>query len=195
MQGDVLQDVFNFNRLKPCFVRASKEKKLITNVDKLKKVYNDSVNVHMMDDFALNVQFHDETGNQLPSVTSSEVSVLYRVDPVDVSLCLQFAKSNRNLAASKPLQERQITLQCKQIAQASNMNMTVCRARFYMGHLQILLCLNFSHSDGKPMHAHRFWWQPSHYSNTGDILEVLLDSRVPITGSPDRYARRLFSGT
>ena len=66
LQGDVLQDVFNFNRLKPCFVRASKEKKLITDVNKLKDVYKDSINVHMTDDFAHNVQFHDETGNHLP---------------------------------------------------------------------------------------------------------------------------------
>lgn len=192
LQGDVLQDVFNYNRLKPCFVRASKENKLITDVNKLKDVYNDSVNVHMTDELTNNEQFHDETGNHLPPVTCSEVSILYRVEPVDISLCSKFAKSNRNLAATTQLQERQITLQFKQLARASNSSMTVCRARFHMGHLQILLCMAFSQSDKKPMHAHRFWWQPSLYSNTSDILEILLDSRIPITGSPERFSRRLF---
>ena len=194
MQGDVLQDVFNYNRLKPCFVRASRESKLITDVKRLKDVYNDSVNVHMADEVKHNDQFHDETGNHLPPVTCSEVSILYRVKPVDVSLCSKLAKLNRNLAATTQLQERQITLQFKQLARASNSTMTVCRARFHMGHLQILLCMAFSQSDKKPMHAHRFWWQPSRYSDTSDILELLLDSRIPITGSPERFARRLFNG-
>lgn len=192
LQGDVLQDVFNYNRLKPCFVRACKENKLITDVNKLKDVYNDSVNVHMTDELTNNEQFHDETGSHLPPVTCYEVFILYRVKPVDISLCSKFAKSNRNLAATTQLQERQITLQFKQLARASNSTMTVCRARFHMGHLQILLCMAFSQSDKKPMHAHRLWWQPSRYSNTSDILEILLDSRIPITGSHERFSRRLF---
>lgn len=36
IKGEVLNDVFNFNRLKPCFIRSSSDIKNITNVQKLK---------------------------------------------------------------------------------------------------------------------------------------------------------------
>ena len=37
MKGEILRDVFNFNRLKPCFMRAANEKKNITHMQKLKE--------------------------------------------------------------------------------------------------------------------------------------------------------------
>ncbi|KAJ8019259.1 hypothetical protein HOLleu_42250 [Holothuria leucospilota] len=110
LQGDVLQDVFNFNRLKPCFVRASNESKPITSVDKLKAACNENVHVRVGKNFP-SVQFQDEMRNVLPQVTCKDIFTIYHVEPIGASMCQENVKPNHNLAATVPLSKHQVKLQ------------------------------------------------------------------------------------
>ena len=45
MKGEILRDVFNYNRLKPCFMRTSSERKNITHIQKLNEALQKSADI------------------------------------------------------------------------------------------------------------------------------------------------------
>ena len=124
----------------------------------------------------------------MPQVTCKDIFAIYHVEPIDVSLCLKYVKPNHNLAATVPLSEQQVKLQFRKLAHAPCSTMEICRARFHRGNLQILLSMQFMGTE----HPFKFWWNAHQYSDTTDILELLLDARVPITGGPDKFVQQLF---
>ncbi|PIK45075.1 hypothetical protein BSL78_18062 [Apostichopus japonicus] len=120
LKGEILSDVFNYNRLKPCFVRASSETKNITNIQKLRQVLktkgsssekvarmrnvlssntSNAENVNVMQD--AHIEFHDEFGNILPGVTSDH-HVSYDTKPMNVASFLENRAHNEGLAIPYP---------------------------------------------------------------------------------------------
>ena len=94
-----MNDVFNFNRLKPCFVRASSEASNITDITKLQKVLkeNQSNSVNVMLERENSVVYCDEHDAVLPSVTKEDILCTDLTDVVEVASYLENGSQNRGL--------------------------------------------------------------------------------------------------
>ena len=79
LKGEILRDVFNFNRLKPCFVRASGDTKNITHIQKLKEALgknNDQPKPEAL-------HFIDENDEGVPVFDNVQVLNSGQVEPID----------------------------------------------------------------------------------------------------------------
>ena len=192
LKGEMLGDVYNFNRLKPCFVRASSEKSNITNVAKLKKVLEEnqdnSVNVHLEEN--LEDMFCDELDEVLPKITSQDVLCIALTDMIDVSDYVANSEQNERLAVLEPIDSelgiRQMEDLCRK---ALYDGMVVKRARYKCSDLQVLMSI-IQEDSGSEI---SFWWPVSHYANTEGILNYLWENNIQITGTPKKMFQRLFT--
>ena len=186
LTGQILHDVFNYNRLKPCFVRASSETKNITNVNKLKDVLkqNDNNVVNMM--FDSDVIFHDENDNILPVITSHDIFCSTCTEPIVLNSYVEHSSQNKGLAVPYPLEKQQIARQLNLLNETPQENMFIQRARYKHGQLQVLVSLP------RVSNSYSFWWNVSSYADTENIVNYLMENRVQITGAPHKMFEKLF---
>ena len=186
LDGRLLQDVFNFNRLKPAFIRASSEKENISNLQKLKEVLNKA------DQNALGVPnkvtptFTDESGREL-NCFDNQVMILGNTESVDISGHLANANANNGFAAPCQLnsvQQERLLAALENAPTASEVEVT--RARFKAGTLQLLVSMPMT--KGK----YQYWWSPDLYPDSLPIVENVLGNQLLMcTGSPNKFVNRL----
>lgn len=141
LQGEIHSDVFNYNRLKPCYIKASSVNKNITDVSKLKEILekNTRDKVHFISEGKDSYFFCDETGTVLPSLTSSDILCVANAGPMDISQYVLHSKENTNLAFPSRQQTATIAQHLALTAKSPTKGYTAKKARFKAGHLQILL--------------------------------------------------------
>ena len=213
LNGEVLHDVFHFNRLKPCYLHASNEKQNITTINKLKKVLqkqqgkdssetvqklknalkssrkvDDSLNVLSPE----TVQICDENKCTPRKITPKDVLCVTKVPPIALTAYIKCREVNKHLASPVPLSPKDIDrhLKCSQDDKLHGFE--IIRARYSAGHLQILLSLSTCNSD-ENTNPHTFWWNVDRYLGNNDIIDTLLELKVQITGNPGRILSQLFS--
>ncbi|KAJ8048712.1 hypothetical protein HOLleu_01137 [Holothuria leucospilota] len=149
LKGDILSDVFNFNKLKPCFIRSAKQN--ITSVQKLTDALkqSDSNHVNMFSNESPIVEFHDE--HVLPEVTRETVLCLSYTDPVCIQPYLEACEHNKGLAFPYLLKHEEYLKQFKLLSKAPKGDLEILRARYKLGQLQVLLSLD-------PGKKSSFWW-------------------------------------
>ena len=215
LNGEVLHDVFHFNRLKPCYLHASNEKQNITTINKLKKVlqnqkgkdstetveklknalksnHKESDSVNSL--FPETVQFCDENRNTLKKLNPTDVLCVTKVPPIDLTPYINCQEANKNLASPNPLSHDDVERHLKYRQSPKLKGFDIIRARYSAGHLQVLLslsnCISGKNTKNSP---HIFWWNVDRYSGHNDIIDTLLELKVQITGSPERILNQLFS--
>jgi uncharacterized short protein YbdD (DUF466 family) len=197
LKGEVLQDVFNFNRLKPCFIRASHEQKSITHVQKLKEALGQSVKQSEVaqgkpsDD---TIQFIDENDETMPSFDSEEATYFGSTQPVDEHEYVLLLATNKGIAATHKLTHDELKQQFNLMMTAPvDKTMTMHRARFKSGNLQILVSFLKPQLDSAINTTVRFWWNVDRYPDFTELIEKVLSNRlIPISGTPKRMMKKLF---
>lgn len=196
LKGEILHDVFNFNRLKPCFLRATDERKNITHIQKLKEVLGKSQESGQVNcENSKTPVFTDENGKQLPSVTAEQVSCLCQTDAADLTPHLDNVSENSGLAVPFVLNQRQLEQQLQLVMQApSDGYMEIHRARFKAGNLQILTSVPIKNADtGTETSPYKFWLHIDKYPELATVGEqVLLDKKIPVCGTPKKILYRLY---
>ena len=185
LYGEILSDVFNFNRLKPCFIRHSK--KNITSIQKLTDAVkqSDSNNVNMFSQESQGVEFHDEHCNVLPEVTRETVLCLSYTDPLCIQPYLEACEHNKGLAFPYPLKHDEYLKQFNLLSKTPKGDLEILRARYKLGQLQVLLSLD-------PEKKSTFWWNVGQYSDTHNIMNYLMENNIRMTGSPEKLHLALF---
>ncbi|XP_064651976.1 uncharacterized protein LOC135502801 [Lineus longissimus] len=188
LDGKLLQDVFNFNRLKPAFIRATSEKENITNLQKLKDVLKKSDEVTKATSVPGNgtPRFMDENGKALDNI-GNHVMHTCKTEPVDLAKHMQFAEVNNGFAAPCELSSAQ---QGKLLAALENApsesEVSISRARFKAGNLQVLVSIPLNNGD------YRYWWSPQWYPDSLPIVENVLSNQLLMcTGTPRKLIQRL----
>jgi len=192
LTGEVLNDVFNFNRLKPSFVRASSETSNITDITRLQKVLKENQNnsVNVMLERERSVIFCDEHDEVLPNVTSEDIVCTGLTDVVDVAVYLENGSQNAGFAFPKPISHDCIFKQLDDTCSKTCYDgMIVKRARYKLGCLQVLMALADSND---PTKESTFWWNIGQYANTEAIENFLMENNVRITGSPKKMLLTLY---
>ena len=189
LDGKVIQDVFSYNRLKPAFIHSSDERKNITNLDKLRQALN-RADTRESQNSGQSVHFTDECGKDLGSTCIDDQNFLFteQATPVNVTEHAQLASANNGFAAPTVLSEKQKVrlLQVLESAPAEASELSIVKARFKAGNLQVLLS-----SSDKP--KDRYWWPIHLYPDcTFLVQQILDDSSIQCSGSPRKHMRRLY---
>ena len=192
LEGKLLRDVFNFNRLKPAFMKATDHEN-ITNLQKLKQVLQSKDDSKSKTaNCAFDYTFIDEYDQELPSPDTSDMVFYASTAPVDLAPYKQCLKDNNNFAApciiSEERQSRLLT--ALEQAPSSDSVYNIERARFNKtGDLQILLSLPLGNTQ------YRFWFDPQSDKNCPHIAKVVLDpeTRVRCVGSPQKFVNMVYA--
>ena len=196
LKGEILRDVFNYNRLKPCFVRSSNERKNITHIQKLKQALGESDQTKKGQDNndKESVQFINENDENLPMFDSDHIMCLEKTEPVDETIYTTSMSDNQGIAAPTKLTQDELRKQTDLLMTApTNDTMTLHRGRFKSGDLQILVSFDKPQSDNVPSRQVRFWWNISSYPNHEELIKkILFDRIIPVTGTPKKMLKNLF---
>lgn len=190
LKGEILRDVFNFNRLKPCFIRSSSDAPHVTDIATLRRMLESSEppeDKSLGKTNGVHVMFHDETGQILPEVSSDDILCTGLTDVVESDHLPK--ELNRGFAALDKLSEEAVERQYRILCKAQFQGMLVKRARYKLGSLQVLTSI----LDEQGRQVFTFWWNVGSYANTETILDFLLENNVEITGAPQRMLLRLFA--
>ena len=174
MKGEILRDVFNYNRLKPCFMRASTERKNITHIQKP------------------SVHFIDENDEKLPEFNAEQIMCVQISDPIHDSDYLNALTNNSGIASPTPLTKSDLERQVDLLMSApTDQSMTLHRGRFKAGQLQILT--SFDKTCDKTTRQVQFWWNIGSYKGTDDLIRQILSERIiPVSGTPQRFLKQLY---
>ena len=196
LKGEILHDVFNFNRLKPCFMRASDERKNITHIQKLRETLGKSQKSEQKNhEKSKTAVFTDENGKELPVVTAGQVACLCQADSVDLTPCLDNVSGNSGLAVPYELNQRQLEQQLQLVMQApTDEYMHIHRARFKAGDLQVLASVPTKKTDTSTKTSpFKFWLNIDRYPELEKLgEEILLVRRIPVCGTPKKLLNRLY---
>lgn len=100
--------VFNFNRLKPCFIRSSSDIKNITNVQNLKAALGQERCPQPNDIETESLQLIDENDRVLPCVCQQTWSVLIELESVDLNQYTKHISENQGLGIPSPVNREQL---------------------------------------------------------------------------------------
>lgn len=189
LEGKILNDVFNFNRLKPCLIHASNESQNISNVQKLKQVLAKDDLPQDNKAERQSIRFTDEHGEQLPLFKSEQMVCLRETNPVDFTPYLVHASENHGIAIPKAVSEKEIMCTLDLLNKAPRTDhFNFLKSRFKAGRLQLLL----SFKNGKNEDC-RFWFD---VENDPESLELanfaLSDTRLPCVGSPEKLLNYMY---
>ncbi|KAJ8038848.1 hypothetical protein HOLleu_16398 [Holothuria leucospilota] len=192
LKGEILHDVFNYNRLKPAFIRASSEKNNITHLQKLKEALGKATSDSSDQKASKSIEFTDERGNSLPTLTREQVMCVRQSESVELEDYINCLSVNNGLAVPYPISRDQLEKQFNLIVESPTDNeMTIRRARFQAGKLQVLLSFAMTSKDGKNQTCY-FWWNIETYPESKDIVtSILTDRRIQLSGTPQRFLRKL----
>lgn len=192
LEGRVLREIFNYNRLKPAFMRAT-DNHNVSNLQQLRKV------LQLADSDKKSVVNDDATSSQAYCITDESGVTVSR--PADVVYCAQSVpiqldsfegtlQHNHGLASPCVLNAKQQRNFVAMIENAPSQNAeyTILRARFKAGTLQLLLSLQLKDS------AFNFWWDPQNDEKCPSIVECVLQNKsIQCSGSPAKYIQQLHS--
>ena len=195
LKGEILRDVFNFNRLKPCFMRASGDTKNITHIQKLKEALGKADNQsESVTEEALH--FIDENDEKVTGFDIEQILNSGQVDPIDINIYKSVINVNQGIAVPRQLTKDELENQFKLIMNApTDRTMTMHRARFKTGSLQILVSFMKPLTEDKSTSVSRYfyWWNVDRYPDSQALIEqVLLQKFLPVCGSPRIMTQRLF---
>lgn len=191
LKGEILRDVFSFNRLKPCFMKASDDRKHITHIQKLKEALGKNTEQGRQNTEKPSVNFINENDEKLPEIDVEQVMCSQISDPIHDSDYLHVLTDNNGIAAPRPLTQTDLERQFDLLMTAPNdQNMTLHRGRFKAGNLQILTSFDTGNNTTKQV---RFWWNVNLYKGTENLInDILTNRRIQITGSPGRFYKSLY---
>ena len=195
LKGEILQDVFNYNRLKPCFIRASSEQKNITHIQKLKEALGQgSKQVVRSTPSEETIQFIDENDETMPRFVSEQATYFGNTEPVNEHEYISLLTNNKGIAATHELTQDELKQQFNLMMTAPvDKTMTMHRARFKTGHLQILVSFLKPQLDGKTDTTVKFWWNVDRYPDSTELIEKILNNKLmPICGTPKKMLQKLF---
>ena len=203
LEGKLLADVFNYNRLKACFIKPSGQTKHITYINQLREALNNPV---ALKDQAKaqpeqTVHFMDENGETLPNITSDQFVFVGITDPVDLTLHVECSSQNRGLAVPSVLSEDKLRQQMMLILEAPSErnHMVIQRARFKGGNLQVLISVERSETSQvenlqKNGSDFRFWLDVENCPEAVGLADfVLLQHKVPCAGSPKNFLMQMYA--
>ena len=193
LDGKILHDVFNYNRLKPCFIHASGERHNITNLDKLKEALKKSDVPQTETANGKSVTFTDEKGQTPPPVTPGQVTMLRQTEPIDLEPYILNMTQNHGLAAPTKLGEKEKEKLLKLLIEApkNEDKVKLCKARFHFGDLEVLVSIPNCSNKGE----YRYWWKVGMYPDTQPTIEsVLINGKLTCTGTPRKFNKRLYMG-
>ncbi|XP_072179729.1 LOW QUALITY PROTEIN: uncharacterized protein [Diadema setosum] len=196
LKGEILRDIFNYNRLKPCFMKASDERKPITHLQRLKEALGKTVTPgdgETSDKPSVN--FIDEHDHTPPECTADHIMCFQTTDPIQTSDYVTSITPNNGIAAPTPLRQADLERQFDLLTTApSDNDMTLHRGRFKNGQLQVLTSFIRTPTDGNNPKEVRFWWNIGLYTDTSNLIrQILIDSIIPVTGTPKKYMKRLYT--
>ena len=152
MKGDILTDVYSFNRLKPCFV-IYLEGKAITHLQKLKAALNKDGEQPTTESRKLEVV--DENGTRPKTVDNNQVYCIIQSKEVSLDDYFQYVEENRGIAACVKLTAEQINKQLSLVMQAPVGELfEITKGRVKAGQLELLLKFKDQKGQGQ-----RFWWK------------------------------------
>lgn len=189
LKGEILHDIFSFNRLKPCFMRSTSQNRHITYISQLKSAMN-NMNPQTSDrPIEETIAFTDENGLELPTITTNQVLCVSRTDPVDLNCHLNHMEENKGLCVPHILDEEQIERQISMVRKApsNSQPITVHRARFKAAKLQILLSFKRDNCDVQ------FWFNVERYPECQHLLDLVTDRKIPCSGSPRSFISMLYA--
>lgn len=160
LKGRILKDVFNFNRLKPGFLKTTDHEN-ISNLHKLRQVLKSKDKIEASPAVScttVDYDFTDEFGKQLPTPQDSEMVYYAQTAPLDLTKYVECLSHNNGFAAPTELSEahQQRLLQALLNAPSSDAVYSVCKARFKASNLQLLLSLPLPRKK-----TYQFWWDIS----------------------------------
>ncbi|KAJ8048464.1 hypothetical protein HOLleu_00790 [Holothuria leucospilota] len=195
IKGEILNDVFNFNRLKPRFIRSSSDIKNITKVQKLKAALGQERRPQP-NDIGLeteSLQFIDENDTVLPCVSSTDIECVDKLESVDPNQYTKHTSENQGLGIPSPVNREQLEQQLSLILAAPKEPfMNIEKTRFKSGHLQILLSFGRSPNCDKGKEF-RFWWSVDKYADSEDLVKQILENtKITKFGNPRRMFKDLY---
>jgi len=194
LKGEVLQEVFNFNRLKPCFVKASSQMEPITKIGQLKEALGQGSESKPKSEKAVPT-FTDECGKELPMLSDGQILFIGCTEPHDVGQYLNHITENHGIAALEPLDKNQLVKQSEILESAPSVSdpFTVHRTRFKAGNLEALVSV-IKRSSGQENASIRFWIPVDRYPEFGlSVMQLVLDRKLKCTGSPVKFQRMLYT--
>lgn len=191
MKGEILRDIFNYNRLKPCFMRASDDKTNITHIQKLREALGRNT-TDKEQGCTNTINFIDENDEQLPEFHVAPVECSQITDSVDTSDYLHAMTENNGIASPTPLTKPELDKQLDLLMTAPNTgHMTIHRGRFKDGRLQVMTSYD-KVCNGKTTPI-GFWWNIGLYKDTDKLIRQILTYRlIPVTGTPQKFFRQLY---
>lgn len=185
LKGEVLTDVFSFNRIKPCFLRTDKQP--VTSLHQLKDALNQSnSNESKIDQNVMNM-IVDENGMHINDI---EVSSMFCLQAEEISLSEYFSSKsvNKDLASILELSDDQMIQQLNIVMNAPNCEyFDIVRGQFKFGFLELLL--KYKDQRGR---VHDFWWKVNNDKFDVPIVTELVNNKpFPIKGSFMRWLRTL----
>ena len=198
LKGEIIQDVYNYNRLKPCFINASSAQKNITHIQKLKEALGHNKETQEGDNrinqTALQLQFLDEQEETLPMFNGEHAMCLGNTEPLIQDEYISLLTDNKGIAAKHRLTKDELRTQFDLIMTAPvDKIMTMHRARFKTGQLQILVSFKKPQLNDKMVTDISFWWNIDKYSDTEKLIEqVLMKRTMLICGTPRKMLKNLF---
>ena len=180
LEGQILPDVFNFNRLKPAFIRADGVKPNVTHLQKLREILQKAPQNSQKSEKDKIPTILDEKGNKPKQCTKQHVHFTAFTDCMTFDPHLFFLDNNNGFASPCELTETQQTRLLDVLENAPQDEfVTVHKARFKAGHVQLLLSAN------QPQNEYRYWWKPHLYPDSLEIVQnVLNNPSIKCTGSP-----------
>ena len=196
LKGEILRDVYNYNRLKPCFMRAANEKKNITHMQKLKEALgkgNEQSEASKQNSDKQSVKFIDENDDNVHAFESEQIMCSHVTEPVNVTNHMCSVTDNHGIAAPRPLTGDELQQQFDLITTAPVDNlMTLQRGRFKSGRLQILVSFKKPTKDKIDKDV-QFWWNIEEYKDSDDLIRKMLTDRlIPVTGTPQKFMKKLY---
>ena len=196
LKGEILRDVYNYNRLKPCFMRAANEKKNITHMQKLKEALgkgNEQSEASKQNSDKQSVKFIDENDDNVHAFESEQIMCSHVTEPVNVTNHMYSVTDNHGIAAPRPLTGDELQQQFDLITTAPVDNlMTLQRGRFKSGRLQILVSFKKPTKDKIDKDV-QFWWNIEEYKDSDDLIRKMLTDRlIPVTGTPQKFMKKLY---
>ena len=181
LKGDILTDVFSFNRLKPCFVTYL-EGKPITHLQKLKAALNKDGEQPTTESRKLEVV--DENGDRPKTVDNQQVYCIIQSKEINLDGYFQYVEENQGLAACVQLTAEQINKQLSVVMQAPVEDIfEIAKGRMKAGQLELLLKYNDQKGQGQ-----NFWWKVYNEQGTENALrQIVQDRKINIKGSVDRF--------
>ena len=130
----------------------------------------------------------------MPSFDSEQATYYGSTEPVNEHEYVSLLTINKGIAATHELTHDELKQQFNLMMTAPvDRTMTMHRARFKTGNLQILVSFLKPQLDSTTNTTVTFWWNVDRYPNSTELIEKVLSNRlIPVCGTPKKMMKKLF---